>query len=72
MVPLHCLRFGDEGRVSRGGQRAVTCGDRITAIVVYLSAFQFMPLDRLATLMIDLFGVNLSRATIGDDEPPCR
>ena len=23
-----------------------------------------MPLDRLATLMIDLFGVNLSRATI--------
>ena len=63
-MPLHCLRFGDEGRVSRAGQRASTYGDRITAIVVYLSAFQFMPLDRLATLMIDLFGVNLSRATI--------
>ena len=54
-----------KGAFPEGGQRAeYGCGDRITAIVVYLSAFQFMPLDRLATLMIDLFGVDLSRATI--------
>ena len=60
-MPLYCLRFDDEGRVSRGGHAPVQYGDRITAVVVYLSAFQFLPLDRLATLMIDLFGVNLSR-----------
>jgi hypothetical protein len=27
--------------------------------------YQFIPEDRLATLMADLFGVSLSRATIG-------
>ncbi len=42
----------------------VQYGDRITPIVVYLSAFQFVPLDRLGTLMCDLFNVNLARATI--------
>jgi transposase len=53
-----------KGAFPEGVSAPVQYGDRITAIVVYLSAFQFMPLDRLATLMIDLFGVNLSRATI--------
>jgi transposase len=33
--------------------------------VVYLATFQFVPEDRLATLMQDLFGVSLARATIG-------
>jgi transposase len=42
----------------------VQYGERITAIVVYLSAFQFVPLARLAGLMADLFGVSLSRASI--------
>jgi transposase len=42
----------------------VQYGARISAIVVYLSAFQFIPLDRLASLMLDLFGVTLSRASI--------
>ena len=65
----HWCRCTACGSVTKGafpeGQRAsIPLSDRITAIVVYLSAFQFMPLDRLATLMIDLFGVNLSRATI--------
>jgi transposase len=47
----------------------VQYGDRITAIVVYLSAFQFVPLDRLAALMFDLSNVNLARAH-RNDEPP--
>ena len=62
-----------KGAFPEGVGAPVQYGDRITAIVVYLSAFQFMPLDRLVTLMIDLFGVNLSRACDHrDDEPPCR
>jgi transposase len=43
----------------------VQYGERIAAYVVYLATFQFVPEDRLATLMHDLFGVILSRATIG-------
>lgn len=53
-----------KGAFPEGVTAPVQYGDRITAIVVYLSAFQFLPLGRLATLMIDLFGVTLSRATI--------
>jgi transposase len=53
-----------KGTFPEGVSAPVQYGDRITAIVVYLSAFQFLPLNRLATLMIDLFGVTLSRATI--------
>ena len=57
------------GTVTRGGfpeavSAPVQYGDRIAAVVVYLTAFQFVPVDRLATLMADLFGLNLSRATI--------
>jgi hypothetical protein len=40
-------------------------GARIAAFVVYLANYQFVPEDRLASLMTDLFGVSLSRATIG-------
>ncbi|MGH7071818.1 MAG: IS66 family transposase [Acetobacteraceae bacterium] len=40
-------------------------GARIAAFVVYLMNYQFVPEDRLATLMADLFAVTLSRATIG-------
>jgi len=40
-------------------------GPRIAAFVVYLMSYQFVPEDRLATLMADLFDVVLSRATIG-------
>lgn len=43
----------------------VQYGARIAAFVVYLMNYQFVPEDRLATLMADLFGVSLSRATIG-------
>ena len=43
----------------------VQYGARIAAFVVYLMNYQFEPEGRLATLMADLFGVSLSRATIG-------
>ena len=40
-------------------------GARIAASVVYLLHAQFVPEDRLARLMTDLFGVSLSRAIVG-------
>jgi transposase len=65
----HRCRCSACGAVTKGAfpeavSAPVQYGDRITAIVVYLSAFQFVPLDRLATLMVDLFGVTISRASI--------
>jgi transposase len=42
----------------------VQYGPRLAAVVVYLMSFQFLPEDRLASLMADVFGVTLSRATI--------
>ena len=65
----HRCRCTACGSVTKGAfpeavSAPVQYGDRITAIVVYLSAFQFVPLDRLAALMFDLFNVNLARATI--------
>ena len=53
-----------KGAFPEGVSAPVQYGERIAALVVYLSAFQFVPLDRLATLMADLFGVSLSRASI--------
>jgi transposase len=53
------------GKHPDGVSAPVQYGERIAAIVVYLATFQFVPEDRLATLMQDLFGVSLSRATIG-------
>jgi transposase len=53
------------GKHPDGVAAPVQYGERIAAVVVYLATFQFVPEDRLATLMLDLFGVTLSRATIG-------
>ena len=53
------------GKQPDGVSAPVQYGERIAAIVVYLATFQLVPEDRLATLMLDLFGVTLSRATIG-------
>jgi transposase len=65
----HRCRCTACGAVTKGAfpeavNAPVQYGDRITAIVVYRSALQFVPLDRLATLMVDLFGVTISRARI--------
>ena len=51
------------GKHPDGVSAPVQYGERIAAVVVYLATFQFVPEDRLATLMLDLFGVTLSRAT---------
>jgi transposase len=66
----HRCRCGACGKVTTGTfPKAVAApvqyGERIAAYVVYLATFQFVPEDRLATLMLDLFGATLSRATIG-------
>jgi transposase len=66
----HRCRCSACGKLTTGKHPAgivapVQYGERIAAVVVYLATFQFVPEDRLATLMFDLFGVILSRATIG-------
>jgi transposase len=47
-----------------GVNAPVQYGSRIAAFAVYLLHVQFLPEDRLAALMADLFGVKLSPATI--------
>jgi len=42
----------------------VQYGARITALVIYLMHYQFIPEDRLVELMADLFGVKLAAATL--------
>jgi transposase len=49
----------------------VQYGPRIAAFVVYLLHFQFLPEDRLVTLMRDLFGVSLAAATIAAMSRSC-
>ena len=65
----HDCRCGACGTVTRGAFPAgvnapVQYGDRISAFVVYLLHWQFVPESRLASLMADLFGVCLSAATL--------
>jgi len=49
----------------------VQYGARIAAFVVYLLHAQFLPEKRLAQLMADLFGVNLTTATIARMSQSC-
>ena len=49
----------------------VQYGKRIGAIVLYLLHYQLLPEKRLATLMVDLFGVRLATATIGRMSENC-
>jgi transposase len=61
-----CAGCGIETRASfpDGVTAPVQYGGRISAIAVYLQNYQLLPEDRLAELMIDLFGVPLVPATI--------
>ena len=61
-----CGQCGTEVRASfpDGVTAPVQYGARITAMVVYLQHYQFVPEDRLAELMKDLFGVALVPATV--------
>jgi transposase len=47
-----------------GVNAPVQYGPRIAAFVIYLLHYQFLPEDRLAELMADLFGIKLVAATI--------
>ena len=49
----------------------VQYGARITAFVIYLLHYQLLPENRLATLMVDLFGVKVATATIARMSRAC-
>ena len=51
-------------RFPDGVNAPVQYGPRITAFVIYLLHYQFLPENRLVTLMADLFGVKVAAATI--------
>jgi hypothetical protein len=49
----------------------VQYGARITALVIYLLHYQLLPENRLAILMVDLFGVKVATATIARMSRAC-
>src|SRR6202142_1428600 len=49
----------------------VQYGARITAFIIYLLHYQLLPENRLATLMVDLFGVKVATATIARMSRAC-
>jgi transposase len=68
-----CANCGTKTRAAfpQGVAAPVQYGARIAAVVVYLLHFQFLPEKRLAYLMADLFGVNLTTATIASMSRNC-
>jgi transposase len=62
-----CEQCGTETRAAfpEDVTAPVQYGARIAAVVMYLLHLQLLPEKRLAALMADLFGVFLSKATIG-------
>ena len=54
-----------------GVNAPVQYGARITAFVIYLLHYQLLPENRLATLMVDLFGVKVATATIARMSRAC-
>src|SRR5215217_9184981 len=61
-----CLACGTQTRSAfpEGVTAPTQYGARLEACVLYLQTYQLLPEKRLATLMAELFGVNLARATI--------
>lgn len=68
-----CEGCGEKTRAAfpEGVNAPVQYGARIAGFVVYLLHYQFLPEDRLAQLMSDLFGVSLSCATIAGMSRNC-
>jgi transposase len=62
----HCARCGErtQGAFPAGVAAPVQYGAQIHAVVVYLLHGHFLPEDRLAEVMRDVFGVSLVPATI--------
>lgn len=72
----HFCRCESCGQTTRadfpdGVNAPVQYGARIAAFVVYLLHYQFLPEDRLAQAMLDLFGVSMSCATIARMSRDC-
>jgi transposase len=59
------------GAFPDGVTAPVQYGKRIGAFVLYLLHYQLLPEKRLATLMVDLFGVHLATATIARISQDC-
>jgi transposase len=59
------------GRFPDGVNAPVQYGARIRSFVIYLLHYQLLPEDRLAELMVDLFGVKLAAATIARMSRTC-
>ena len=68
---MYRLRRKDARAVSRSVNAPVQYGARITAFVIYLLHYQLLPENRLATLMVDLFGVKVATATIARMSRAC-
>ena len=68
-----CPACGEQTRATfpAGVAAPVQYGPRISAVVVYLLHGHFLPEDRLAQLMRDLFGVSLVAATIARMSRSC-
>jgi transposase len=68
-----CPACGAETRAPfpDGVNAPVQYGARITAFVIYLLHYQLLPENRLATLMVDLFGVKVATATIARMSRAC-
>jgi transposase len=72
----HCCRCTACGTQTQaafpeGVTAPVQYGQRISAFVLYLLHYQLLPEKRLATLMVDLFGVHLATATIARISQDC-
>ena len=72
----HDRRCAECGATTRaafpsGVNAPVQYGARITAFVIYLLHYQFLPEARLVELMADLFGVKIAAATIASMSRAC-
>jgi transposase len=68
-----CVACGVQTRAAfpEGVTAPVQYGERISAFVLYLLHYQFLPEKRLAALIADLFGVKLVTATIARFSQDC-
>jgi transposase len=68
-----CAGCGEQTRAAfpEGVTAPVQYGHRISTFVLYFLHYQLLPEKRLATLMIDLFGVRLVTATIARISQDC-
>jgi len=54
-----------------GASQRTQYGPRLGSLLVYLKDFQLIPLSRITQLCVDLYGQNISQATIDRFRKPC-